>query len=62
MSQEENTKLKIYNITAIRHIGNVYLIFMHKENWKVCRFFVVTGGSPALLGMSETQGVLTTND
>ena len=56
-----NTKLKTYNNTTIRHIGNCYIALTHKEEQKICKFFVVSGGGPALLGMPDIDnlGILT---
>ena len=46
-----------------RQFGTCYLILMHKGKEKDCKFFVVQGGIPALVGMPEIDNlsVLTLN-
>ena len=61
-AESENTKLKTYNNTKIRHIGTCYIL--HREKQKTCRFLVVPVSGPAMLGMPdiETLGLLTKDD
>ena len=47
--------LKTYNNSHIEQLGICSVWLKHKDNVVRCRFFVVPGNGPALLGMLDTE-------
>ena len=56
--KDKSVMLCTYNKTCIPQLGVCSVNIKHKNKQKLCRFFVVPVGSPALLGMPDIEALV----